>query len=147
MTEGSIAGSAVATASLSGSDVAAPLAGAGIEVGVSVGVGVGVGVLIAVAVGVIVAVAVSAGGGISVAGGTAVSVAGITNCTGVAVGSSPRQPAATRRNKNRLKISFRLMCHLITAIRCQVSSIFRTGQAVYGLANKLLRAPILSLIW
>ena len=144
MTDGSIAGSAVATISPRGSDAGAALAGAaGIEVGVSVGVAV----LVAVAVGVIVAVAVSVGGGISVAGGTAVSVGGIINCTGVAVGSSPRQPAATRRNKNRLKISFRLMCHLITAIRCQVSSIFRTGQAVYGLANKLLRAPILSLIW
>jgi hypothetical protein len=65
MTDGSIAGSAVATISPRGSDVAAPLAGAGIEVGVSVGVGV----LVAVVVGVIVAVAVSVDAGISVARG------------------------------------------------------------------------------
>jgi hypothetical protein len=116
-------GSTVATTSPRGSDVDPELAGAGIEVGVSVSVGVAVGVLVSVVVGVNVTVAVSVGSGVSVAGGTAVSVGGITSCTGVAVGSSPRQPVTPRRNKNRLKISLRFMCHLTNVFRCQVSAI------------------------
>jgi hypothetical protein len=92
-------GSTVATTSPRGSDVDPELAGAGIEVGVSVSVGVAVGVLVSVVVGVNVTVAVSVGSGVS------------------------RQPVTTRRNKNRLKISLRFMCHLTNVFRCQVSAI------------------------
>ena len=119
MTDGSMEGSTVATTSPRGSDVDPELAGAGIEVGVSVGVAVGV--LVSVVVGVNVTVAVSVGSGVSVAGGTAVSVGGITSYTGVAVGSSPRQPVTTRRNKNRLKISLRFMCHLTNVFKYPIS--------------------------
>ena len=99
ISEGSISGSAVATISPTGSDIDPAPDGTGVDVGVSVGVAVGV--LVAVAVGVVVGVAVSVGNGVSVAGGTAVSVGGRINCTGVAVASSPLQPAANKRNKNR----------------------------------------------
>ena len=93
-----------------GSDVAPPLAGTGVAVGVSVGVAVNV--LVAVAVGVGVGVDVAVGNGVSLAGGTAVSVGGISRGGSVGVGSPPRQPTPNRRNSTRVKISFRLIRHL-----------------------------------